>query len=104
MEQLPNKPLCMYVLGGGPQGRPAGMELPSRSGMPPASSMGKPGAGRASAVLLLLLLCDPALLMEGVDMTKGRARTFILYFKKLHLGRALMRTVSPGCLTVGAVT
>lgn len=56
---------------------------PLRSGMPPASSMSKPGAGQASTVLLLLQLCDPALLMEGMDMMKGGVHNFILRFYQI---------------------
>lgn len=59
------------------------MELPSCSGMPHASSTGKPGAGRASTVLIFLQLCDPTLLMEGMDATKGGAHTLILHFQQI---------------------
>lgn len=77
------KPLGTCVVSGGPQRRPAGVELPSCSGMSPASSMGKPGAGCASTVLLLLRLCDPVLVVEGMDTAKGGACTFILYFQQI---------------------
>lgn len=73
----------MCVLGGGPQRRPAGVDVPFRSGMPPAFSTGKLRAGWASTVLLLLLqLCDPVLLMEGMDVTKGGVHTLIFYFQQ----------------------
>lgn len=60
---------------------------PLPSGMPPTSSMSTPRAGQASAVLLVLLLqlCDPVLLMEGMDMTKGGTHTFIIFLPNYTL-------------------
>lgn len=77
---MPDKPLCMCgfcSVGVYRGGRLAWSSPPTQAcSLPPSR------AGQAPSVLpLLLQLCDPALLMEGMGMTRGGVHAFPLYFQ-----------------------
>lgn len=90
--------VCACVLGGLPQRRPTGVERPSCSGVPPASSTGRRGAGRpplrsSTSARCAVLRCWRE---EWTRQKEERALPSYI-FNKSHLGRALMGTISLSC-------